>query len=104
MDVRYRIPGGVVPGSAALATAALLPDSKSLLSESDIFATSARGSCGVDPGPVPLRNISLSASFMGDWLYDVRKRLVLPRSSMFFKFSMQRFTSLTVRGGGTVQF
>ena len=40
MDVPYLIPGGVVPGSAALASPPLLPDSKSLLSESDIQPTS----------------------------------------------------------------
>ena len=57
MDVPYRIPGGVVPGSAALESPPLLPDSKSLLSKSDIFARSAIGSCGVDPGPAPLRLI-----------------------------------------------
>ena len=44
LDAPYRIPGVVVPGSAALAGPPLRPDSKSLLSESDIFATSARGS------------------------------------------------------------
>ena len=102
MDVPYRIPGGVVSGSAAFACKPLLPDSKSLLSESDSFATSARGSCGVDPGPVPLRIVgSFSASSMADLLYDVRKRLVLPRSLIFSNLAMQRFTVLAVRGGGT---
>ena len=101
MDLPYRIPGGVVSGSASLASPPLLPDSNSLLSESDSFATSARGSCGVDPGPAPLRMVSLSVSSIGDWLYDVRKRQVLPRSSMFSHFAMLRLTVLTVRGGGT---
>ena len=101
MDVPYRIPGGVVSGSAAFACP-LLPESKSLLSESDIFATSARGSCGVDPGPVPLRIVvTFSALSMADLLYDVRKRLVLPRSLIFSNFAMQRFTVLAMRGGGT---
>ena len=79
MDVRYRISGDVVslPGSAALASPPLLADSKTLRSESDIFATRARGSCGVDPGPVRLKIANFSASSMGDWLYGVRKRLVL---------------------------
>ena len=90
MDVPYRIPGGVVSGSAVFASPTLLPDSKSLLSESDIFAMSARGSCGVDPGPAPL--VSLSVSSIGDWLYDVRKRLVFSRSLMFSHFAMLRFT------------
>ena len=81
MDVRYRISGDVVslPGSAALRLASppLLADSKTLRSESDIFATRARGSCGVDPGPVRLKIANFSASSMGDLLYGVRKRLVL---------------------------
>ena len=97
MDVPYRTPGGVV-GSALFACP---PDSKSLLPESDIFATSARGSCRVDPGPVPLRIVTFSASSMGDLLYDVRKRLVLPRSLIFPNFAMQRFTVSADRGGGT---
>ena len=101
MDVPYRIPGVVVPGSAALPSPPLLPDSKSLRSESDIFATRARGSCDVDPGPVPLRLVTLSVSSMGAWLYDVRKRLVLSRFSMFSMFEMHRLTVLAVRGGGT---
>ena len=58
----------VVSGSAALARPPLLLDSKALRSEFDIFATSARGSCRVDPGPVPLRMVTLSASSMGVWL------------------------------------
>ena len=88
MDVPYRMPGGAA-GSAAFVSPA---DSKSFLSESDIFATSARGSCGVLPGPVPLRIVTFSASSMGNLLYDVRKRLVLPRSLMFSNFAMHRFT------------
>ena len=98
MDVRYWI---VVSGSAALASSPLPSDSKVLRSESDIFATSAKGSCGVDPGPVPLRKITVSASPMGDWLYGVRKRLVLSLLLMFSTFIMLRFTAVTVRGGGT---
>ena len=101
MDVHNRIPGEVVSGSAALASPPLLPDSKSLRSESDIFATRARGSCGVDPGPVPLRILTLSVSSIGDWLFNVRNRLVLSRFSMFSMFAMHRLTVLAVRGGGT---
>jgi hypothetical protein len=101
MDVPYWISGGVVLGSAAFTSPTLPSDSKVLRSESDIFAMSARGSCGVDPGPVPLRIVTFSASSMGDWLYGVRKRLVLLRSLMFSNFVMLRFTTLTVRGGGT---
>ena len=60
------------------------------------FATRARGSCGVDPSPVRLRIVTLSASPMGDWLYGVRKRLAPVRSSMFSAFAMLCFTALTV--------
>jgi hypothetical protein len=67
-----------------------------LTRKSDIFATRARGSCGVDPGPVRLRIVILSSSATGDWLYGVRKRLVLVRSLMFSIFAMQRFTALAV--------
>jgi hypothetical protein len=105
MDLPYRSSEGVVTGSAALRLAGplLASDSKALRSESDISATSARGSCGVDPAPVPLTIVTLSASSMGDWLFSVRKRLlvVLVRSFMFSTFAMQRFTALAVRGGGT---
>ena len=68
MDVRYRIFGDVVSlaGSAALAGPPLPLDSKALRSESDIFATRAKGSCGVDPGPVRLRMVILTALPMGD--------------------------------------
>ena len=38
---------------------------------------------------------------MGDWLYGVRKRLVLSTPLMFSTFVMLRFATLTVRGGGT---
>ena len=93
MDVRYC--------PVALASPLLPSDSKALRSESDIFATSAKGSCGVDPGPVPLGKITFSASFMGDGLYGVRKRAALSRSLMFSTFAMLHFTTLTVRGGGT---
>ena len=93
MDVQYRIS---VSGSAALASPPPPPDSKALRSESDIFATSAKGPCGVEPGPVRLRMGTLSSSTMGDWLYGVRKRLVLVRSSMFSIFAMQRLTALAV--------
>jgi hypothetical protein len=96
MDVRYRIPGDVVSGSAALASPPIPPDSKELRSESDIFAASTRGSRGVDSGPVRLRIVTLSASSMGDSLYGVRKRPVLVRSLMFSIFAMQRFTDWTV--------
>ena len=103
VDIRYRISWGAESGSAAwaLARPLLPPDSKALRSESDIFATRARGSCGVDPGPVRLRIVTLSVSPMGDWLYAVRKRLVLVRSLMFSTFAMVRFTALAVWGGGT---
>ena len=92
MDLRCRIP---VSGSA-FASPLLPSDSKSLRSESDNFATSARGSCGVEPGPVRLRIVTWSSSAMGDWLYCVRKRVVLVRSFMFSIFAMQRFTALAV--------
>ena len=92
MDVRYC--------SVALTSPLLPSDSKALRSESDIFATSAMGSCGVDPGPIPSIIIILSASSMGDWLYGVRKRLVLSPALMPSTFVMLRFTSLTVRGRG----
>ena len=101
MDVPYRI----VSVSAAFVSPLLSPDSKASpsRSESDIFATSARGSCAVDPGPVPLIIVTLSASSIGDWLYGVKKRVVLVWSSnlMFSAFAMLSFTTLTVRGGGT---
>ena len=98
VDVRYWILGDVVSlaGSAALAGPPLPPDSKALRSESDIFATRAKGSCGVDPGPVRLRMVTLSASPMGDWLYGVRNRLVFSRSLMSSTFAMLRFIALTV--------
>jgi hypothetical protein len=95
------MPGCVVSGSVALATPPLPSDSKALLSESDIFATSASGSSGVDPGPVSLRIVNLSRSLMGDSLYDVRNRLVLILSLMFSTFAMLPFTALALRGGGT---
>ena len=84
MDIPY-LPGDVVSGSVAFASPTLL-DSNSLLSESGIFATSARGYSGVDPGPAPL--VSLSVLSIGDWLYGVRKRLVLSRSLMSSHFAM----------------
>ena len=72
MDIQYRVSGEDEQGFEALASLPLPLDSKSLLSESDIFATRARGSCGVDPGPVPLRIVIFSVSSMGDWLDGVR--------------------------------
>ena len=99
MDVPYRIPVRVLSGSAALASPAL---PSALRSGSDTSATSASGSCGVVPGPLPSRIVVIfSASSIGDLLYDVRKRLVPPRSLIFSDFAMQRFTVLAVRGGGT---
>ena len=95
MDVQYWI---VVSGSATLTRPPLLLDSKALRPEFDIFAASARGSCGVDPGPVPLRIVSVSASSMGVWLNGERKRVVLSRSLMFSSFAM---LCLTVREGST---
>jgi hypothetical protein len=95
MDVRYRISRGVVSGSAALAS--LPSDSKSLRSESDIFATSARGSCGVDPGPVPLRIVTLWASSMGDWLYGVRK------TSAFTVFDVLQFCNAALYSFGSAR-
>ena len=96
MDVRYRISEVIISGSAALARPPLRSDSKALRSKSDIFATSARGSCGVEPGPVPLRIATLSASSVGDLLYGVMKRVVLVRSLMHSTFAMLRFTVLAV--------
>ena len=98
MDVLYRMPEGVASGSSALASPPLLPDSKTLRSESDNFATSARGSCGVDPGPVRLRIVNLSASPMGNWLYGVRKRLMLVGSFklMSSAFAILSFIALTL--------
>ena len=51
---------------------------------------SASGSCGADPGPVPLRIVAFSASSKKETsAFDV------------FTFAMLPFTTLTVRGGGT---
>ena len=100
MDTPYLNSGDVVSGSAALETPLLPSDSKALRSESDIFATSARGSCGVVPGQIPLRIVTFSALSMGDSLYSVRKRVVLVRSLMFSTFAMLRFIVSAVRGGG----
>ena len=66
MHVPYWISDGAVLDSAEFASPTLPSDSKAHRSESDIFATSARGSCGVDPGPVPLRIVTFSVSSMGD--------------------------------------
>ena len=96
MDLRYWI---VVSGSesAALVSSSLPSDSRALRSETDMFATSARGSCGMDPGPVRLTMVILSASPMGDWLCGVRKRVVvILRSLMSSAYSMLRFTFWTV--------
>jgi hypothetical protein len=98
MDIPYR---GVMSVSAALASPSLPSDSKTLRSEPDTFATRARGSCGVDPGPIPLRIVILSALSMGNLLYDVRKRLLLVLSLMFSIFAMLHFTASALRGGGT---
>ena len=84
-------------GFAVLASPSLPSDSKALLSESVIFATRAKGSCGVDPGPVPLRIVTSS---MDDSLNGERKRRVFSRSSMFSTFAMLRFIALAVRGPG----
>ena len=96
MDAPYRISGGVVPASAALASPPLLPDSKLRLSDSDIVVTSDRGSCAVDPGPVPLTIVIFSTSSIGAWLYGERKRLVLSRSLRFSTFAMLRLTVLVM--------
>ena len=101
MNLPYRISGSVMLDSAAFASPPLLSDSKALLSESDIFATSARGSCDVDPGPVPSRMVILSALPIGDLLNDVRNREVLVPFLMFSTFAMPHFTPLALRGGGT---
>ena len=55
MDVRCRISGlvGDVPGSATPVSPPLLPDSKALRSESDIFATRARGQRGSQTNTIP---------------------------------------------------
>ena len=102
MEVPYRISEDDVSVSlaAALASPLLPSDSKARRSESDIFATSATGSRGVDPGQVPLTIVTFSASPMGDSLYVVRKRLVFVHL-MFSTSAMLFFTPLTVRGGGT---
>ena len=86
----------VKPPDSSAATPPLPPDSASLCSGSKILATKASGSCGVDLGPVLLRIVTLSASPMGDWLYDVRKRRVLVGSLMFSTFAMLRFTAMAV--------
>ena len=103
MDAPYLTSGDVESGSAALVSPLqVLPSvSKALRSETDIFATSARGSCGMDPGPIPLRIVIFSASSIGDSLYSEGKRVVLARSLMFSTFEILCFTVLTVRGGGT---
>ena len=100
MDVQYRISADAVSGSV-LANPPLPSDSKALRSESDIFATSTIGSCGVDPGPVVL--LSMSAAPKGEWLNSEGKRLVPSslRSFMFSAFAMQYFTVVALRGGGT---
>ena len=100
MDIPYRISEDVVSGSVVLASLPFPSDSKALRWESDIFATRARGTCGVDPGPVPLRMLTFSASSMGNWLYGVRK-IVAFVHLMFSTSVMLRFTFFTVRGGGT---
>jgi hypothetical protein len=96
MDVRCRISDGVVSSSSALANPVLPSDSKALRSESDIFETRARGSCGVDLRPVRLSISTLSALPMGDSLYGERKRIVFVRSLMFSTFAMVCFTALVV--------
>ena len=101
MDIQYRISASIVSAPEALASPPLPSDSKALRSGSDIFTKSGKGSCGVDPGPVPLRMANLSASPMGDWLYEVRKRLLLILSLMFSTITMLHFTALALRGGGT---
>ena len=93
MDIRYRI-----SGLGGIVTLRVLPDSKALL-----LATSAKGSCGVDPGPVRLRLniVTLSASPMGDLPHGVRKRLVLVGSLIPSTSAILCFTALAVKGGGT---
>ena len=94
MDRPYRIFGS---GSAALASPSLpCLDSKALRSESDIFATNSKGSCGVDPGTISLILITLSASFHG-WLVvwykeGSWKRLVLSPSLISSTVAMLHFT------------
>ena len=87
--------GVVVSGSAVLSSPPLPSDSKAL---PEIFATKARESCGVDPGPlaIRLRAVTLSASHMGDWLYGVRKRLVFVSLLMFSAFAMLSFIAFAV--------
>ena len=103
MDVRYRISESVVvtgTRTAALSSPPLraLPlDFK--LFKIQVSATKARGSCGVDPGPlaIRLRAVILSVSSMGDRLYGVRKRLMFVlRSLMFSAFAMLSFIALAV--------
>ena len=62
MDIQYLISQSEY---AALRSSSLSLDSKALHSETDIFATRARGSCGVNPGPVQLKMVTLSALSMG---------------------------------------
>ena len=96
MDIRYRNSAAVVSDSVALASSPFPLDSKALRSESNIFATRARGSCGVDPGPIGLRIVTMSVSLMDELLYGVRKRLMLVQSMMFSIFAVQFFITLMV--------
>ena len=99
MDVRYRISeSGVVSdtGTAALSTPPLPLDFKEL---PNMSTTKARGSCGLDPGPLAtrLRAVTLSSSSMGDRLYGVgKRRMFVKRSSMFSAFAMLSFIALAV--------
>ena len=72
MDLQYRISGVVVSDSTGLASSPPPSDSILLRSESGIFATMARGSCGVDPRPERFRIETFSESLMGDWPYGER--------------------------------
>jgi hypothetical protein len=102
MGVLWRlVPGDITLCSKVFKIPVLSPDSKTLRSESESFATRARGSCGMEPGPVWLRMETFPKSSIGDWLYGVRKRLMRVGSSMFSNFASLRFTEFTVCGGGT---
>ena len=97
IDIWYCISGSVVSGSADSQVNPLPPNSKVLRLETNICATMARASCGMDSRPVQLRIVILSASAMGEWLCCVRKRQVFVGSLNPSTFEMLRFTALVVR-------
>jgi hypothetical protein len=77
MDVRYRgFEDATSESNSEILARPLVSDFKALRPDAVNFATSARGSCGNNPGPAWLRIVTLSMSSMGDGLDGVRKRLV----------------------------